>query len=95
MMPSKHTRSQKASGYVYLPVRGCPTLRIPVESADVASAMFVHYREKYAPAASDLSDGYGNIYTDAGDLVAVVSYNAGCGIRTASSSRNQSTPTAN
>lgn len=76
MRPLKPTRSAKPNCYLSLAARGCPTLRIPVDSADMASAMLAHYRDKHGIAASDMSAGCGNISTDAGELIPAVSYNS-------------------
>ena len=62
-------------GFLYLAADGCPTLTIPVASADMASAMLSRYRDQYSLGASDLRDRCGNIYADDGTLVATVSYN--------------------
>ena len=66
---------QRRGGYLYLAAAGCPTLRVPVESADMASAMFRRYRDQNGIGASDLKRNCGNIYTTDGHLVARVSYN--------------------
>ena len=58
-----------------LAASGCPALRIPVASADMASAMLQQYRDYYGVGASDVSDGCGNIHANDGTLVARVSYN--------------------
>jgi hypothetical protein len=62
-------------GYIYLAAGGCAILRIPVESADMASAMFQRYRDQNCIGASDMKTGCGNIYANDGTLVAKVSYN--------------------
>jgi hypothetical protein len=64
-----------SGGYVYLAASECPTLKIPVESADMASAMFQQYRDRNAIGASDMKPHCGSIFTDDGTLVANVSYN--------------------
>ena len=64
-----------ASGYLYLAADGCPTLRIPVDSADMASGALQQYVDRYCIGASDMSAGFGNIYTNDGTLVAKVSFN--------------------
>lgn len=73
-MRSPH-KAPARSGYLFLAADACPTLKIPVDSADVASAMLAHYRDKYHLGASDLARGCGNIYAQDGTLVAAVSYN--------------------
>lgn len=67
--------SHNSSGYIYLAAVGCPTLRVPVDTANMASAMLTHYRDKYELAASDMQEGCGNIYQNDGELVARASYN--------------------
>ena len=62
-------------GYVYLSADGCPTLRVPVASADMASALLTAYRDKYGIGASDMNDGSGNVIAEDGTLVARVLYN--------------------
>ena len=62
-------------GYIYLAASGCPTLKIPIESADMASAMFQQYRERYGIGASDMKADCGSIFANDGTLVAKVSYN--------------------
>ena len=62
-------------GFITLAAIGCPALRIPVASADMASAMLQRYRNLYGIGASDMSEGFGNIYANNGTLVARVSYN--------------------
>jgi hypothetical protein len=64
-----------SGGYIYLAASGCPTLKIPVESADMASAMFQQYRDRNGIGASDMKPHCGNIFADDGTLVAKVSYN--------------------
>jgi hypothetical protein len=64
-----------AGGYVYLAATGCPTLKIPVQSADMASAMFEQYRDRNGLGASDLKPQCGSIFAHDGTLVARVSYN--------------------
>ncbi len=63
------------NGYIYLSASGCPTLKIPVKSADVASAMFQQYRDQNEIGASDMNADCGSIFADDGTLVAKVSYN--------------------
>lgn len=63
------------SGYVYLAALGAPTVKVPVNTADEASALFGRYRDQYGLGASDLHDRCGNIYANDGTLVARVSYN--------------------
>lgn len=65
----------RPGGYIYLAASGCPTLRIPVASADMASAMLLAYCGRYDIGASEMKAGCGNIHADDGTLVAVVSYN--------------------
>lgn len=67
--------STKHSGYVVLTAAGSPTLRIPVDTADMASAMLLHYCDKHCLGASDLGERCGDVYDDNGTLVARVSYN--------------------
>jgi hypothetical protein len=62
-------------GFLYLAADGCPTLRIPVASADAASALLSRYRDRFGIGASDLKKGCGDIRADDGTLVARVSYN--------------------
>lgn len=62
-------------GYIYLAASGCRTLKVPVESADMASAVFQRYRDENGIGASDLKQNCGNIYASDGKLVARVSYN--------------------
>jgi hypothetical protein len=64
-----------SGGYIYLAASGCPTLKIPVESADMASAMFQQYRDRNGIGASDMKSDCGSIFADDGTLVAKVSYN--------------------
>jgi hypothetical protein len=64
-----------ASGYVYLTAIGAPTAKIPVATADQASAIFARYRDQFGLGASDLHERCGNIYAKDGTLVAKVSYN--------------------
>jgi uncharacterized protein (TIGR03435 family) len=35
-----------SGGYIYLAASACPTMKIPVESADMASAMLQRYRDQ-------------------------------------------------
>lgn len=73
---NKPTRAvTKPSGYFVLAADGCPTLRIPVTTADQASALFAHYRDRYGIGASDMSASCGTIHTADGTIVAKVSYN--------------------
>ncbi len=65
----------KDSGYLYLAADGCPTLWIPVDSADMASVLFAQFRDKHGIGASEMKVGCGNIHTADGTLVARVSYN--------------------
>jgi hypothetical protein len=65
----------KASGYLYLAADGCPTLRIPVDSADRASALFAQYRDQHGIGSSEMSERCGNIHATDGVLIARVSYN--------------------
>jgi hypothetical protein len=62
-------------GYIYLAASGCPTLRIPIQSADMASAMFQQYRDRNGIGASDMQPHCGSIFAGDGTLVAKVSYN--------------------
>jgi hypothetical protein len=64
-----------SGGYIYLAATGCPTLRISVQSADMASAMFRQYRDRNGIGASDMKSDCGSIFADDGTLVAKVSYN--------------------
>jgi hypothetical protein len=63
-------------GYsIYLAASGCPTLKIPVQSADMASAMFQRYRDWNGIGASDMKLDCGSVFANDGTLVAKVSYN--------------------
>jgi hypothetical protein len=62
-------------GFLYLAADGCPTMRIPVASADAASALLSGYRDRFGIGASDMKRGCGDIRADDGTLVARVSYN--------------------
>jgi hypothetical protein len=62
-------------GFLYLAADGCPTMRIPVASADRASALLSRYRDRFGIGASDMKQGCGDIHADDGTLVARVSYN--------------------
>ena len=53
----------RSGGYIYLAANGCPTLRVPVESADMASVVFQRYRDQNGIGVSDLKRNCGNIYT--------------------------------
>jgi hypothetical protein len=64
-----------SGGYIYLAASGCPTLKIPIESADMASAMFQQYRDRNGIGASDMMPHCGSIFADDGTMVANVSYN--------------------
>ncbi|HUK89874.1 MAG TPA: hypothetical protein VLZ81_05695 [Blastocatellia bacterium] len=64
-------------GYIYLAAIGCPTLRIPVETADMASSMFQQYRDRKEIGASDMKLNCGSAFAGDGTLVAKVSYNSG------------------
>jgi hypothetical protein len=64
-----------SSGYIYLAATGCPTLKIPVQSADMASTMFQQYRDRNGIGASDMKPDCGSIFAGDGTLVAKVSYN--------------------
>ncbi len=75
MTSSKRTPSLKPEGYLYLTAQDAPTLRIPINSADMASAMLTRYRDQFNLGASDLNTGCGNIYDEHHTLVARVSYN--------------------
>ena len=75
-MASKALLKRKAAGgYIYLAAVGCPSFKIPVESADMAAAQMRGYVDHNGLGSSDLKRDCGNIYTDAGELVARVSYN--------------------
>jgi hypothetical protein len=69
------TAQSTSGGFLTLAGAGCLTLRIPVGSADEASAMFQGYRDHYCLGESDLSRDCGNIFANDGTLVAMVSYN--------------------
>src|SRR5579872_442708 len=62
-------------GYIYLAASGSPTLKIPVQSADMASAMLQQYRDRNGIGASDMKPHCGSIFADDGTLIAEVSYN--------------------
>jgi hypothetical protein len=64
-----------SGGYIYLAASGCPTLKIPVDSADVTSVMFQQYRDRNQIGASDMKADCGSIFAHYGTLVAKVSYN--------------------
>jgi len=81
-----------SGGYIYLAASGCPILKIPVESADMASAMFQQYRDRNGIGASDMMPHCGSIFADDGTLVANVSYNGRAGIRRAACSTNRQHP---
>ena len=65
----------KSAGYIYLAGEGAPTVKVPVSTADEASAIFTRYRDQHGLGASDLLERSGNIYASDGTLVAKVSYN--------------------
>lgn len=65
----------KCEGYVFLAADGCPTLKVPVTSADSAASLFARYRNHYGIGASGMKEGCGNIYAYDGTIVARVSYN--------------------
>lgn len=71
---SKYARGEPR-GYLYLAAVGARTEKVPVDTADRASAVFARYRDRYALGASDLHERCGNIYASDGTLVAKVSYN--------------------
>jgi hypothetical protein len=62
-------------GYIYLAADGCPTLKVPVSSADMASAVLGKYRDENGLGSSAFNARCGNVYTNDGKLVARVSYN--------------------
>jgi len=64
-----------SGGYIYLAATGCPTLKIPVQSADIASAIFQQFRDRNGIAASDMTADCGSVFADDGTIVAKVSYN--------------------
>jgi hypothetical protein len=64
-----------SGGYVYLAASGCAALKIPIQSADMASAMFQQYRDRNGIGASDMKPDCGSIFANDGTLVAKVSYN--------------------
>ena len=66
---------RKLGGYIFLAAEGCPTVEIPVASADTAAVLFTQYRDRHGVGASDMKEGCGNIYANDGTLVARVSYN--------------------
>ena len=65
----------KPAGYVYLASISAPTVKVPVSTADHASAVFIRYRDQYGLGASELEVRCGHIYAHDGTLVAKVSYN--------------------
>jgi hypothetical protein len=62
-------------GYLNLAADGCPTLKIPINSATMASALLSRYRDHFGIGASDMKDWCGDIRAKDGTLVARVSYN--------------------
>jgi hypothetical protein len=68
-------KSPVTGGFLTLAADDCPTLRIPVTSADVASALLSRYRDRFGIGASDMKEACGDIRDDDGTLVAKVSYN--------------------
>jgi hypothetical protein len=66
---------QAAQGYILLAARGCPTIKLPIQTADQAVAAWERYRDNNGLGASDLKRGCGEIKTFSGVLVARVSYN--------------------
>jgi hypothetical protein len=69
------SRMTSTNGYLSLAADGCPTLKIPVDSATMASALLSRYRDHFGIGASDMKEGCGDIRADDGTLVARVSYN--------------------
>ena len=68
-------RPIKPNGYLLLAAEGCASLKIAVQSADMASVMFQQYRDRNGIGASDMKSGCGSIFAEDGTLVAKVSYN--------------------
>jgi hypothetical protein len=62
-------------GYIYLAAVGCPTLRVPIVTADQAVAALERYRDENGLGSSDFKRSCGNIRSHDGTLVARVSYN--------------------
>jgi hypothetical protein len=71
----KQNQTIVCGGFLYLAADACPTLKVPVASADQASALFQQYRDRYCLGASDLNEDCGALYAVDGRLVARVSYN--------------------
>jgi len=65
----------RQEGYLVLAAVGAPLLRVPVTTADQAVAAWQQYRDGYGLGASHLKRGCGEIRSNAGALVARVSYN--------------------
>jgi hypothetical protein len=73
--PNRPALPGKCEGYLFLAADGCPTLKVPVTSADAAASLFARYRDHCGIGASGMKEGCGNIYTHEGTIVARVSYN--------------------
>lgn len=69
------TTTKTAGGFILLSARMCPLLKVPVDSADMASGQMLGYIRQFNLGGSDLSAKCGNIYSNDGTLVARVSYN--------------------
>lgn len=69
------TEMTAASGYIYLAAVGCPTLKIAVESGDMAAGQMLGYCRRYNLGVSALKRGCGDIRTKDGVTIARVSYN--------------------
>jgi hypothetical protein len=67
--------STQSGGYIYLAAIGCPTLKVAVDSADMASGQMSGYIRQYGLGGSALKRNCGNIYANNGKLTAKVSYN--------------------
>ena len=65
----------KSLFYCYGCGRGGDVIRFPVDTAGMASAMLLHYRDEHSLGASDLHDRCGDVCANDGTLVARVSYN--------------------
>ena len=72
---SRPVLPSKCEGYLLLTAEGCPTLKLPVTSADAAASLFARYRDYYGIGASDMKEGCGNICSHEGTAIARVSYN--------------------
>jgi hypothetical protein len=75
MLETAQPIATDASGYIVLSARGLKTIKVPVRTAEQASTIWWLFVKKNELAGSDLKRDSGEIRSNAGELVARVSYN--------------------